>query len=77
MLGANTVYAPEALELDIKDDGRGFVVPAGPAELSSQGHFGILGLHERAEWIGARLVINSNSDQGTSVKVTLPLKTNS
>jgi signal transduction histidine kinase len=64
----------EALELIISDDGCGFEVPAGPADLSSQGHFGILGLHERAEWIGALLDIESNPDQGTNVKVTLPLE---
>ena len=58
--------------LTISDNGRGFQVPASPAELAPSGHFGLLGLHERAELIGAHLDIQSSPGQGTLVVVQLP-----
>jgi hypothetical protein len=50
--------------LTISDNGRGFQVPASPAELAPAGHFGLLGLHERAELIGAHLDIQSSPGHG-------------
>jgi two-component system sensor histidine kinase UhpB len=66
-------FGPDALNLSVHDNGRGFGVPVSPAEFASQGHFGLLGLHERAELIGARLAIRSTPGAGTTVDVTLPL----
>lgn len=66
-------FAPDHLALTIQDNGRGFTVPASPAEFAPQGHFGLLGLHERAELIGARLAIHSTPGAGTTVDVTVPL----
>lgn len=53
-----------ALHLEVADDGRGF------AEDNSQakGHLGILGMHERAHAIGARVSIDSTAGQGTRVR---------
>ncbi len=65
-------YTPEAAVLEVVDDGKGFQVPKSPAEFAPSGHFGLLGLHERAELIGARLNISSSPDAGTRVTVTLP-----
>jgi signal transduction histidine kinase len=66
------VFAPEQVSLEISDDGRGFVVPESPAEMVPAGHFGLLGLQERAELIGARLDIASQPGRGTRLTVTLP-----
>lgn len=60
--------------LEIHDNGRGFRVPESPAELASQGHFGLLGMQERAELIGARLTIRSAPQQGTQIVLVLPLE---
>ena len=57
--------------LTITDDGRGFNVPDSPTDMAPEGHFGLLGLYERAELIGGRLTIESVTDQGTEVKVLL------
>ena len=54
--------------LTIRDDGIGFV----PEEVSV-GHFGLLGIKERARLIGASLAVQSTVEQGTIVKLTLPL----
>jgi signal transduction histidine kinase len=65
-------FKPDAVIMTISDNGRGFQVPASPAELAPSGHFGLLGLHERAELIGAHLDIQSSPGQGTLVVVQLP-----
>jgi signal transduction histidine kinase len=56
------------LLMDISDDGRGF------DEASIDGErFGLTGMRERAEMIGADLTVDSRKEQGTSVKLVLPL----
>jgi len=69
----NIQYTPEEVILQVSDNGRGFVVPKSPAEFSPSGHFGLLGLNERAELIGAKLTIESTVGKGTCLTVSLPL----
>jgi len=65
-------FQPEQVTLTIADDGRGFQVPDSPAEMAPSGHYGLLGMHERAELIGAKLVIESEPEQGARLQVHLP-----
>jgi signal transduction histidine kinase len=51
----------------VRDDGQGFVVPTNPAEFPEKGHFGLLGLQERAELINAELEIHSTPGHGTTI----------
>ncbi|MCJ7624487.1 MAG: hypothetical protein MUO76_13365, partial [Anaerolineaceae bacterium] len=55
--------------LILRDDGCGFVVPESPAEFAPVGHFGLLGMNERAELICARLSIKSKPGRGTWVEI--------
>jgi len=55
------------IELEVADDGCGFVVQ--DRLRSSTSEFGLIGLRERAEKIGARLTIRSAPRQGTTVVV--------
>lgn len=64
-------YSPENVMLTVSDAGCGFMVPDNPAEFAPSGHFGLLGMHERAELIGAQLDIRSAIGQGTQISVTL------
>lgn len=67
---ALTYHANKA-QMIITDNGRGFVVspdPAGP-----NGHYGLRGMRERAEEIGASLHVSSFESQGTQVSVEVPL----
>lgn len=64
-------FSPAAALLTIRDDGCGFEIPESPAEFAPHGHFGLLGMHERAELIGARLEIESTPGAGTSLTVSL------
>ena len=64
-------YTDPEITLVIKDNGKGFVAPASPTEFAPNGHFGLLGIHERADLIGARLEIESALGKGTRLEVRL------
>jgi two-component system nitrate/nitrite sensor histidine kinase NarX len=53
-----------AIEMSIRDDGRGFV--PGP---STSGHYGLGMMQERAEAVGAQLSITSHPGHGTELKI--------
>jgi signal transduction histidine kinase len=59
------------LNLRVKDNGRGFE-PAG-AFAALGGHFGLLGMRERAERLGGELLLQSHPGEGTEVEVRVPL----
>lgn len=60
------------ISLVIKDDGQGFQWMAGGYPKS--GHYGLIGMQERAASIGATFEIVSEPGQGATVQVTLPAK---
>ncbi len=63
---------PEHLEIHVQDDGVGFEMPIGIGldTLIQQKHFGLAGLVERANLIGAQLRLISAPGHGTRVSVT-------
>ena len=56
------------MELRIQDNGVGF-----DPQTLLPGHYGIIGLREQAELIGAELTIDSMRNEGTMISVSLPL----
>ena len=65
-------FSPQAVILQVIDNGKGFVVPMHPSEFTPGGHFGLLGLYERSEMIGAQLEILSKSEEGSQITVIVP-----
>jgi signal transduction histidine kinase len=63
-------YAPRWVALQVTDDGVGF--DASRAASSSGGHFGIVGIRERAKELGGEVTLHSASGQGTTLEVRLP-----
>ena len=59
------------VSLAVCDDGCGF----DPAQAMPAGHYGLLGMHERARLIGGRLMIESAPGQGTCVRLAAPAMT--
>jgi signal transduction histidine kinase len=57
--------SPGRVQLSLRDDGRGFDGAAPPP----LGHLGLVGMQERARWIGAALTIDSLPGLGTTVTV--------
>jgi signal transduction histidine kinase len=64
-------FGGSAIQMRVSDNGTGFPVPNSPTEFASRGHFGLLGVHERADLIGAKLEIESALGKGTRLTVHL------
>src|SRR6201988_171319 len=62
-------FDTRSVQLNIRDDGRGF----DPEAQIADGHFGLIGMRERAEQIGAVLTIDSAVERGTQIAVNVPL----
>ncbi|OQY48290.1 MAG: hypothetical protein B6242_02725 [Anaerolineaceae bacterium 4572_78] len=67
-------FLPRQTILEIRDNGKGFVVPQDASELAHSGSFGLMGLEERAQLFGGDISIQSARDEGTIVRVILPHK---
>jgi signal transduction histidine kinase len=63
-------FGTKGVRLSVVDDGRGFVV--GPHFRSYGGHWGLLGMQERATAIGAKLLVRSAPGRGTEIVVRVP-----
>lgn len=61
------------LLLEISDDGVGFAVPPDLSGLQTAGHFGLVGMDERARAVGGVLRIDSGPGSGTTITVHVPL----
>ena len=64
-------YSSDMLMLTVEDKGVGFVVDAGSSEA---GHYGLLGMKERAAAIDGTLEIASQSGKGTRVTLRVPVE---
>ncbi|MEO0595126.1 MAG: sensor histidine kinase [Chloroflexota bacterium] len=58
------------IKLTIRDNGNGFVQDITPVQ-HTEGHFGLLGMQERASMINGTLLIESQKQVGTSVSLTV------
>jgi two-component sensor histidine kinase len=67
----NLVFDARRVQLIVRDDGRGFDNEV--AENGRAGHFGLIGMHERAEQIGGTLSIRSADGSGTEVVADVPI----
>ena len=74
--GARTIdvslaCTPQQILLSVADDGVGFSIADGPG--ARPGHYGLIGMKERATQIGADFRIVGDPGAGTTVTVRLPL----
>lgn len=61
----------EQLSIEIRDDGIGFA----PAAVAARpGHYGLIGVRERAHLVGGHVSIRSAPGRGTCLQVSLPLQ---
>jgi signal transduction histidine kinase len=69
-IDAVLIYGRGELQLGIRDDGVGLpddVITAG----KRSGHFGLIGMRERAERVGGALIVTSRHGSGTEVRVVV------
>ena len=64
-------YDPAALHVRIRDDGEG-ISPAVLEAGGRAGHFGLIGMRERAKKLGAHLEVWSKPGAGTEVDLRVP-----
>jgi two-component system NarL family sensor kinase len=60
---------PHRLRLRVEDDGQGF-----DSATVEPGHYGLVGMNERAKLLGGRLRVQSCPGSGTCIDVTIPLE---
>ena len=66
-------FRDDGIHGEVGDDGEGFAVPTQPSSLAASELFGLMGMYERAELIGAKLEIISSRGGGTRVSISLPI----
>jgi ligand-binding sensor domain-containing protein/signal transduction histidine kinase len=64
-------FAAQHLRFRVRDNGRGFDATVPPG--SRNGHFGLVGIHERAEQLGGQVEIKSRPNEGTEISIEVPL----
>jgi signal transduction histidine kinase len=64
-------FDAKQIMLEVSDNGIGFIMPPSPTDFAPNGHFGLLGIRERADLIGARLDVISTPGNGTKLTVRL------
>jgi len=72
IISVTVACAGDELHLSVGDDGAGFE-PVERLDLyTRQGHFGLVGLHERVRQLGGRLRLDAAPGQGTTLHAWLP-----
>ncbi|MFI2101911.1 sensor histidine kinase [Isoptericola sp. NPDC019693] len=73
-LGLTLTYLPDAVALDVFDDGRGFDVAEVTARaVGPDGGFGLRAMRQRVEQLGGTITVESSPGEGTVVGVQLPV----
>lgn len=67
---ASLAYQHERLVLSVADDGRG--IDAAVLRKGAAGHWGLVGMRERADRIGAILEFEAGAAAGTEIRLTVP-----
>ena len=65
-------FTPQMLTIAVSDNGMGFVPPERVEDLTPAGKLGLVGMHERAQLIGARLRVRSSPGTGATVTIEVP-----
>jgi ligand-binding sensor domain-containing protein/signal transduction histidine kinase len=71
-ISVRLVFDATSVRLSVKDDGRGFDAEASGSN-GAGGHFGIVGMRERAREMGGEVRVGSNPGEGCEVEVNVPV----
>ncbi len=61
------------LTATVEDDGIGFTAPDAPTAYARAGHFGLMGMQERAQLFGGNVYVKSERGKGTKVVAYVPI----
>src|SRR5919202_2562524 len=65
-------FEPDALLVAVEDDGQGIADGQTTRDLAAQGHWGLIGLEERAARFGGSVALTSTPGKGTRLAVRIP-----
>ncbi len=66
-------YEPRQLRIVVADDGCG-IDPKALRRAATHGHWGVIGMHERADKLGARLELKHRAPHGTELTLIVPCR---
>jgi signal transduction histidine kinase len=70
-ISVNLIFDARRVQLSVRDDGRGFNNQS--ATNGKAGHFGLIGMRERAEQLGGTFSVHTTADGGTEVVADVPV----
>ena len=70
-------YEATEVVVTIEDDGDGFAAEEILGSAEATGHFGMIGMRERAESVGGALVVRSEPGRGTIIRASIPYESTS
>jgi len=62
------------LNLIIKDDGKGFDIPAIREKALRSGHLGLMGMSERIKAVGGKMTVEAAPGRGCMIEISLPIR---
>jgi PAS domain S-box-containing protein len=68
----SVTFGTRSVRLSVRDDGQGLIPHEG--EVTDAGHFGLVGMRERATSVGARFAVRSTPGRGTVVRLDAPYR---
>ena len=71
------LYDQDGVVVTVEDDGKGFDVDETFRGAEDRGHFGVVGMRERAEAASGHLVVRSEPGKGSIVRASIPYATES
>jgi ligand-binding sensor domain-containing protein/signal transduction histidine kinase len=71
-IAVRLVFDATSVRLNVRDDGRGF--DTGVYTNGSGGHFGLVGMRERAREMGGEVRVESSPGEGCEVEVSVPVE---
>ena len=66
-------FQGDSLRIEVIDNGQGFDVSRTLESAVAEQHMGLLGIKQRAEWLGGTLKLESGQENGTRVTVRIPV----
>ena len=66
------IYDQDGVVVTVEDDGKGFDVEETFRGAEERGHFGVVGMRERAEAAGGHIVVRSEPGKGSIVRASIP-----
>ena len=69
-------HKTEAVDISVRDDGRGFDTGKALSKSESQGSLGLTNMYERAEMVQGKLGFASQENKGATVRLVVPLGPN-